>query len=113
MSKKLTISVSDEVYEGLHRKVRRRRISQFLEKLARPHVLPENIETAYRDMAADEDREREVTSLDTTVAGQVRRLGFMAGQIVVPDDLDRMGGHHCCGTRDGSGLRAISGVGGV
>ncbi len=32
-----------------------------------------------------------VTSLDTPVAGQVRRLGFMAGQIVVPDDFDRMG----------------------
>ena len=32
-----------------------------------------------------------VTSLDTPVAGQVRRLGFMAGRIVVPDDFDRMG----------------------
>src|ERR1035437_9135148 len=111
MSKKLTISVSDEVYEGLHRKVGRRRISQFLEKLARPHVLPEDIETAYRDMAADEDREREATSLGTPVAGQVRRLGFMAGQIVVPGDLDRVGGPHCCGTRHGSGLRSILGIG--
>ena len=91
MSKKLTISVSDEVYEGLHRKIGRWRISQFLEKLARPHVLPVDIETAYRDMAADEDREQEVTSLDTPVAGQAQRLGFMAGRIVVPDDFDRMG----------------------
>jgi prevent-host-death family protein len=32
-----------------------------------------------------------VTSLDTPVAGQVRRLGFMAGQIAVPDDFDQMG----------------------
>ena len=32
-----------------------------------------------------------VTSLDTPVAGQIRRLGFMAGRIVVPDDFDRMG----------------------
>ena len=32
-----------------------------------------------------------VTSLDTPVAGQVRRLGFMAGRIGVPDDFDRMG----------------------
>jgi prevent-host-death family protein len=31
-----------------------------------------------------------VTPLDTPVAGQVRRLGFMAGQIAVPDDFDRM-----------------------
>ena len=32
-----------------------------------------------------------VTPLDTPVAGQVRRLGFMAGRISVPDDFDRMG----------------------
>jgi prevent-host-death family protein len=31
-----------------------------------------------------------VTPLDTPVAGQVRRLGFLAGQIAVPDDFDRM-----------------------
>ena len=91
MSKKLTIRVSDEVYERLHGNVGRRRLSQFLEKLARPHVLPEDIEAAYRDMAADEDREQEVTSLAAPVAGQVRRLGFMAGRIVAPDDFDRMG----------------------
>jgi hypothetical protein len=29
--------------------------------------------------------------LDTPTAGQVRRLGFMAGEIAVPDDFDRMG----------------------
>ena len=32
-----------------------------------------------------------VTPLDTPVAGQVRRLGFMAGRFQVPDDFDRMG----------------------
>ena len=32
-----------------------------------------------------------VTALDTPGVGQVRRLGFMAGQIAVPDDFDRMG----------------------
>jgi prevent-host-death family protein len=32
-----------------------------------------------------------VTPLDVPVAGQVRRLGFMQGRIVVPDDFDRMG----------------------
>jgi prevent-host-death family protein len=32
-----------------------------------------------------------VTPLDTPVAAQVRRLGFMEGRIVVPDDFDRMG----------------------
>jgi prevent-host-death family protein len=32
-----------------------------------------------------------VTALDAPPGGQVRRLGFMAGQIAVPDDFDRMG----------------------
>jgi prevent-host-death family protein len=32
-----------------------------------------------------------VMALDAPAAGQKRRLGFMAGQIAVPDDFDRMG----------------------
>ena len=32
-----------------------------------------------------------VTALDAPVAGKIKRLGFMAGQIAVPDDFDRMG----------------------
>jgi prevent-host-death family protein len=33
-----------------------------------------------------------VMALNAPEAGQRQRLGFMAGQIVVPDDFDRMGG---------------------
>jgi prevent-host-death family protein len=33
-----------------------------------------------------------VVPLDAPEAGQARRLGFMAGQIEVPHDFDRMGG---------------------
>lgn len=32
-----------------------------------------------------------VMALDAPGAGAARRLGFMAGQIVVPDDFDSMG----------------------
>jgi prevent-host-death family protein len=32
-----------------------------------------------------------VTALSAPTATQVRRLGFMAGQISVPEDFDRMG----------------------
>jgi prevent-host-death family protein len=32
-----------------------------------------------------------VIPVDSPEAGQVRRLGFMVGQIQVPDDFDRMG----------------------
>jgi prevent-host-death family protein len=32
-----------------------------------------------------------VTALSTPVASEIRRIGFMTGQISVPDDFDRMG----------------------
>jgi len=57
MSKKLTITVDDEVYAGLHNVVGRRRISRFLNDLARPHVLARDLAERYRAMAADEERE--------------------------------------------------------
>jgi hypothetical protein len=59
MNRKLTITVSEAVYEGLHRTIGRGRISQFIEKLARPHVVAQDIEAAYRDMASDQAREQE------------------------------------------------------
>ena len=58
---------------GLHRIVGRRRISQFLEKLARPHVVPGDVEAAYREMAADEEREREALAWSEGVIGDVDR----------------------------------------
>jgi hypothetical protein len=54
MQKKLTITVDAAVYEGLYRTVGPRRISQFIEDLVRPHVLDEDLEAAYAQMAADE-----------------------------------------------------------
>ncbi len=59
MQKKLTITLDEKVYEGLYRKVGKRRISKFLEGLARPHVVDEDLVEAYRAMAADEQREAE------------------------------------------------------
>ena len=57
MQKKLTITIESRVYEGLHRVVGRRRISQYIEKLVRPHVIGPDLEASYRAMAADEARE--------------------------------------------------------
>jgi hypothetical protein len=59
MNRKPMITVIEAVYEGLHRIIGRRRISQFIEKLARPHVVPQDIEASYREMAADETSEHE------------------------------------------------------
>ena len=56
--KKLAITMN-EVYEALYRRVRRRKISRFLEGLARPYVVDADLDAAYRQMAADEAREAE------------------------------------------------------
>lgn len=57
MHRKLTITIEQAVYEGLHRVIGRGRISAFLNALARPHVVEEELEGAYRDMADDSQRE--------------------------------------------------------
>ena len=57
--KKLTITINEDVYEGLYRRVGKRKISRFLEGLARPHVVDADLENTYRQMAADEAREAE------------------------------------------------------
>lgn len=59
MSRKLTITVPDDVYEGLHGVIGPRRISRFLSDLARPHVVRHELGEAYARMAQDEAREKE------------------------------------------------------
>jgi hypothetical protein len=59
MQKKLTITLDEVVYEGLYRVIGRRRISQFIESVVRPHVVAPDLLQAYQEMAADEAREAE------------------------------------------------------
>jgi predicted CopG family antitoxin len=59
MQKKLTITVDEKVYEGLHKTIGRRKISKFVEELVRPHVVRPNLESAYAQMARDKKREDE------------------------------------------------------
>jgi predicted CopG family antitoxin len=59
MQKKLTITVDEEVYEGLHKTIGPRKISKFIEGLVRPHVVRTNLELAYSQMAKDKKREAE------------------------------------------------------
>jgi len=42
-----------------------------------------------------------VTALDTPTGKQVRRLGFLSGQFLVPDDFDEMGSAEIEGTFGG------------
>ncbi len=71
MIRKLTITIDDAVYEGLYRRVGKRRISRFLEDLARPHVTDSGLEAAYLEMAADEGREAEAAEWVENLAGDV------------------------------------------
>ena len=59
MQKKLTVTIDEEVYEGLREVVGPRKISRFIEELVRPHVVKKNMYAAYEEMAADEVRESE------------------------------------------------------
>lgn len=59
MQKKLTITIDEKVYQGLHNTIGRRRISRFIEELVRPHVTSQSLEAAYAEMAQDEHREAE------------------------------------------------------
>ena len=59
MHKKLTITVDEEIYDGLHRVIGRGAISQFIAELVRPHVIGAELDAAYAEMAGDETRERE------------------------------------------------------
>jgi len=68
MQKKLTITIDEQVYHGLHRRVGRRRISGFIERLVRPHVVEEQLSAAYAEMAQEEDREAEALEwAETTI----------------------------------------------
>jgi len=71
MHRKLTITLSHDVYEGLHHIVGRGRISSYIEELVRPHVLPESrLEEQYRAMAADREREREAAEWVEGLCGE-------------------------------------------
>lgn len=71
MQKKLTVTVAEEVYEGLHKNIEPGKISKFIEELVRPHVVHPNLESAYAEMAKDKRREKEamewteITFMDT------------------------------------------------
>jgi len=71
MARKLTITVDDEVYAGLHSVIGRRRISRFLNDLARPHVLHGDLAEGYKAMAADEEREREAAEWVENLTGDI------------------------------------------
>ena len=71
MQRKLTITVDERVYRGLYEVVGRRRIGRFIESLVRPHVIREDLDAAYRQMAQDEAREAEALQWAEATVGDV------------------------------------------
>ena len=71
MQKKLTITLDEQVYHGLHSVIGRRRISHFIETVVRPHVLTPDLDAAYRQMAQDESRETEAWEWAEATFGDV------------------------------------------
>jgi len=71
MQKKLTITVHEKVYEGLHKIVGRGHISRFIEELVRPHLFDKNLRAAYKQMAQDEVRESEALEWSEAMIGDV------------------------------------------
>jgi hypothetical protein len=71
MQKKLTISLDEGVYNGLHQVIGPRRISGFIESLVRPHVVDKSLQEAYRQMARDDARESEAQEWAEATIGDV------------------------------------------
>jgi len=69
MQKRMTITMDEAVYDGLVRVVGRRKISAFLERLARPHVLGDDLAAGYRAMAQDKAREQEALAWSEALIG--------------------------------------------
>jgi hypothetical protein len=72
MHKKMTITLDEVVYDGLYRMVGRRRMSQFIEDLVRPHVVDSSLDEGYKAMAADASREKESVEWVNALAMDMR-----------------------------------------
>jgi hypothetical protein len=71
MQKKLTITIDKKVYDGLRTVIGPRRISGFIEKLVRPHVITDDMEAAYAQMAREEEREADALEWSEATFGDV------------------------------------------
>jgi len=60
------------VYAGLRRRIGKRKVSRFIENLVRPHVEEKALEAAYREMAQDEQREREALEWADAFVGDIK-----------------------------------------
>lgn len=71
MTKKLTITVSADFYEGLVRSAGPRKVGAFIEKHLSPLVASKtNLDAGYRAMASDTEREQQATEWCSALTGK-------------------------------------------
>lgn len=78
--RKLTITIDEQVYEGLYRVVGPRKISNFIEDLVRPHISYPDLERAYADTTQNRVRESAASNWAENTAGDaamVRRQVYL------------------------------------
>jgi hypothetical protein len=68
MHRKMTITLDATIYEGLRRTIGKRKMSQFIEDLLRPHVTLKSLDDGYRAMANDTARETEALEWSNAMA---------------------------------------------
>ena len=71
MQKKLTITIDEEIYQGLYEKVGAGKISSFIELLLRQHIMDDYLESAYAQMSQDAGREEEAHSWAENTLGDI------------------------------------------
>jgi len=71
MQKKLTITLDEKVYNGLHKTIGRGKISKFVEDLVRPHVVDKDLENSYKLMSKDTKRESEALEWSEATLGDI------------------------------------------
>ena len=71
MNKRMTITLDEEVYDGLYQMIGKRRMSQFIEDLIRPHVMNTSLDEGYRAMSADKEREAQALEWCNALAGDM------------------------------------------
>lgn len=71
MHKRMSITLDEEVYDGLYRTIGKRRMSQFIEDLLRPHVMGNSLDKGYQAMAADAAREAEALEWSNALIGDL------------------------------------------
>lgn len=71
MQKKLTVTIDEEVYDGLRTVIGPGKISRFIEDLVRPHVIKKDMYAAYEAMGSDQVREAEALEWSEGTIGDV------------------------------------------